>query len=279
LKDSSTEVHATIQDFLVSKESFELVYDPEMEMLVTTPAPTDLARYYESDAYISHTDSKKGLIPFLYQTVKSYSLHRKEYLIRSENRSAGSILDIGAGTADFLSMCKKRGWDTTGVEINEGARKLANEKGVVLFEELSELKGTYDVVTLWHVLEHLPDLPAVTKSLEMLLRPGGTLIIAVPNYKSFDAAYYKEYWAAYDVPRHLWHFSRSSMKKLFSSAFKLTSTKPMIFDAFYVSLLSEKYKNGTDFSLKAFWVGLRSNIAALSSREYSSVIYIYKKTK
>ena len=278
MNESSAKVHATIQDHLVSKESFQLLYDPEMEMLVTDPVPQDLAKYYESEAYISHTDSKKGLIPFLYQSVKSYSLHRKERLIRTENNKAGSLLDIGAGTADFLSLCKIRGWEISGVEINSGARELAAEKGVNLLQDLSEVEGTYDVITLWHVLEHLPNLKEITKRLEELLKPGGTLLIAVPNFNSFDATYYKEYWAAYDVPRHIWHFSRGSMKKLFSSSMKLKSMKPMIFDAFYVSLLSEKYKSGSSFSLKAFWIGLRSNYAAVLTKEYSSIIYVYKNT-
>lgn len=268
-----------VTDFLVSKESFELRYDPERDILATHPVPDDLGAYYESDAYISHTDSKKGFIPFLYQMVKSYSLHKKEWLIRSELKKAGSILDVGAGTADFLSLCKKRGWSIEGVEVNESARNLAAGKDIKLLTDIDEVNGTFDVITLWHVLEHIPDLTEITKKLEALLKPNGVLVVAVPNYRSFDAIYYKEFWAAYDVPRHIWHFSRASMKKLFSSSLNLIETKPMIFDAFYVSLLSEKYKNGSSFSLRAFWVGLRSNIAAWKSKEYSSLIYVYKNTK
>lgn len=263
----------------MSNESFRLTYNAEFDMYETQPIPQDLSAYYQSDAYISHTDSKKGMVSFLYQTVKSYALHRKEKLIRNRNGKAGSILDIGAGTGDFLSLCKKRGWNISGVEVDAGARTLASQKGIDLIHNLSEVKDTYDVITLWHVLEHLPDLPRVIRKLNALLRPGGTLVIAVPNYKSFDATYYKEYWAAYDVPRHLWHFSRNSMRKLFQPNLKLIDMRPMHFDAFYVSLLSEQYQSGKKFSLHAFWVGLRSNMLALSSKEYSSLIYVFKKPK
>ena len=137
---------------------------------------------------------------------------------------------------------------------------------------------TYDVITLWHVLEHLPDLESVTKKIAKHLKPGGSLIVAVPNFNSYDAKYYKRYWAAYDTPRHLWHFSKTSMAKIFPLSVRLVKTKPMLFDAFYVSLLSEKYKKGTTFSVKALFIGLWSNIKGLGSKEYSSQIYCYKKS-
>jgi len=267
------------KDHLVSGEIFSLVLDDTKKLLVTSPQPgaDDLGKYYESEAYISHTDSKKGIVSFLYQTVKKYSLKKKVGLVRSMQKDGKRILDIGAGTGDFLFRAKSKKWDVEGVEVNPAARKLAKEKGVELKDALNQVRDRkFDVITLWHVLEHIPNLEETIQHIENLLAPGGTVLIAVPNYKSFDAKYYNSFWAAYDVPRHLWHFSKESMDLLFSSNIVLQKMKPMWFDAFYVSLLSEKYKTGNGFSLKALWIGFWSNFRGLSTKEYSSHIYCYK---
>jgi len=266
----------------VSGETFDLLYDSEREMLITSPQPSleNLSRYYESEDYISHTDNKKGLINSLYQLVKKRALQNKTDLINKLNNGTGSLLDIGAGTGDFLNIAGQKGWKINGVEPNKSARDLAASKNVILKETLEELSGNkFDVITLWHVLEHLPNLEETILSIENLLAPGGTLIIAVPNYNSFDAKHYKTYWAAFDVPRHLWHFSKSSMKLIFSNHLKLQKIKPMIFDSFYVSLLSEKNINGNSSFIKAFLIGFWSNISAWRTKEYSSLIYCYKNIK
>ncbi|MFT5437474.1 MAG: SAM-dependent methyltransferase [Ulvibacter sp.] len=281
LKNNQKNVKITTKDFLVTGESFDLLIDPNRDMLITSPQPRaeDLAKYYESDAYISHTDSKAGFMASVYQNVKKYSLALKLRLILTLNGSRGLLLDIGAGTGDFLKLAKENGWDVFGVEPNDGARNLAKQKNLEIYETMDRLSGqTFDVVTLWHVLEHLPDLEVITQQIESLIKPGGTLIVAVPNFKSFDAKYYKNYWAAYDTPRHLWHFSKTAMDQIFSSSMTLVKIKPMIFDSFYVSLLSQKYKSGKSFSIKALLVGLWSNISALNSKESSSHIYCYKKS-
>lgn len=268
-----------IKDFLVSGEEFSLIRNAKYGFLETRPQPStdELPSYYESESYISHTDSKKGLLSFLYQLVKSYSLKKKVRLIRKLNSRAGTLLDIGAGTGDFLKEAKKKGWNITGVEPNKNARDVASKKEIELHTSLDNVMGQkFDVITLWHVLEHLPDLEDSLQKIKTLLAEDGILLIAVPNFKSWDANYYKSFWAAFDVPRHLWHFSRESMRRLFSSELKLIKIKPMIFDSFYVSLLSEKYRSGNKFSLHAIWVGLRSNWAARSSGEYSSLIYCFK---
>ncbi len=273
-------IELSIKDFLVSGESFDLLYDSKREMLLTSPQPAvqELAKYYKSENYISHTDEHKGLMASLYQMVKKYSLSKKLRLITSLNKGTGSLLDIGAGTGEFLKLAKEYDWKVQGIEPNERARSFAVEKDVRLKESIDELSGnSFDVVTLWHVLEHLPDLENTISKIEAFVKPGGVLIIAVPNFRSYDAGHYKNYWAAYDVPRHLWHFSRESMKVLFSSEMELIKTIPMIFDSFYVSLLSEKYKRGKNFSIKGIFVGLWSNIAALRSGESSSHIYCFKK--
>ncbi|MEJ1221456.1 class I SAM-dependent methyltransferase [Sediminicola sp. 1XM1-17] len=267
-----------VKDHSISHEEFELVYDSQYDYYLTKPVPNNLSKYYESKAYISHTDATDTLQDKIYQFVKRINLHHKVKLI-SQYTTNKKILDIGAGTGDFLKYAKIKGWDITGVEPNEHARKLASEKGIQLSSSFEELPAEqYDIITLWHVLEHLPDLDAHIKQLHNLLLPQGTLIIAVPNYNSYDAKHYGHYWAAFDVPRHLYHFSRNSIKRIFSKhSFSLVATKPMLFDSYYVSLLSEKYKHAKGNFFKAFLVGTLSNIQGLFSKEHSSHIYILKK--
>lgn len=270
----------TVKDHLVSNEEFTLVFDDKNKMLVTKPQPegSRLIQYYESDQYISHTDSKKGVVSFLYYLVKKIALKNKRNLISSLKKNAQSILDIGAGTGDFLNFVSPVFTSVIGVEPNQKARELARQKGVLLEESLNDIKEkSFDVITMWHVLEHMPNLEETIQEIETLLKPNGILLIAVPNFNSFDAAHYKNYWAAFDVPRHLWHFSKTSMNKFFSSKLLLQKIRPMIFDSFYVSILSEKNKSGKLNLFKAFLVGLRSNISAWSTKEYSSLIYCYKK--
>ncbi|WP_443634570.1 class I SAM-dependent methyltransferase [Candidatus Marifrigoribacter sp. Uisw_064] len=282
MKTNPKDIFLTAKDYLVSGETFDLLYDAERKMLITSPQPSleNVSKYYESKEYISHTDNKKGLINSLYQQVKKRALQSKSDLIFNLNNGTGSLLDIGAGTGDFLNIAEQKGWKINGVEPNKNARDLAASKNVILKETLKEFTGNkFDVITLWHVLEHLPNLEDTIHKIENLLAPGGTLIIAVPNYNSFDSNYYKSHWAAFDVPRHLWHFSQSAMKVIFSKELSLHKIKPLVFDSFYVSLLSEKNKNGNTNFAKAFFIGLWSNISAWSSKEYSSLIYCYKNTK
>lgn len=267
------------KDYSVSNEEFDLLYDSELNMLVTQPQPEDLFRYYESEAYISHTDAKTSVVDKLYQLVKRFNLGKKIQIAENQNVRSKNLLDFGAGTGDFLATAKERGFEVYGAEPNQKARDRAKQKGIVLSESLSNLKGSkYGVITLWHVLEHLPNLEGQLKELKELLEEDGLLVVAVPNYKSFDAKHYKSHWAAYDVPRHLWHFSRTSISKLFERhQMEVIQTHPMIFDSFYVSLLSEKYKGNKFYFFKAFAIGLWSNMSAWFSKEYSSVIYLIKK--
>jgi 2-polyprenyl-3-methyl-5-hydroxy-6-metoxy-1,4-benzoquinol methylase len=272
---------------------FDLVLDQKLDMLITSPKPSneDLGKYYESEAYISHTDSSKSLLDKVYQVVKNYAIKQKIKLINSFNSEKKNILDIGCGTGDFLVACKKEDWLVYGVEPSSKARDLTLQK---LIEKNNSIENTieetiedfisdnqaikqYDVVTLWHVLEHVPNLKEYIKQLKELLKPNGTLFIAVPNYKSYDANHYKEFWAAFDVPRHLWHFSKKAIKVLFEKEnFSIKKIIPMKLDSFYVSLLSEKYKTGKSKLIKPFFIGLLSNIKAISTKEYSSLIYIIK---
>lgn len=267
------------KDHTVSQETYEVMLNKEYDMLVTSPVPIDLENYYKSEAYISHTDSKKSLLDKTYQFVKKFALRRKLRLINSFENVDRTILDIGAGTGDFLKVCQEDGWHVFGVEPNFEAQQKATSKTIVLESNLSAFEEQqFDVITLWHVLEHVVDLPAYIRSLEKLLKENGTLVVAVPNYKSYDATYYKEFWAAYDVPRHVWHFSQTSIKKFFRKVeMDVVNILPLKFDAYYVALLSEKYKTGKTNPIKAFFTGWRSNRKAKHTSEYSSLIYILKK--
>ena len=279
--DISNKKHfLTVKDYSVSKETFDLYYDETLDMLITHPQPSleNLGKYYESEDYISHTDNKRSLFEKLYHFIKNIALKNKLNLINSLQPNKGKILDIGAGTGDFLSVAKNDGWQTIGVEPNERAKSIAIKKGISFVEQTSELENqSFDVISMWHVLEHVPDLDQQIKELKRLLKPSGTLIIAVPNFKSFDAKHYGKFWAAFDVPIHFWHFSKTAIKLLFEKEeMKLEKVLPMKFDSFYVSLLSEKYKSGKMNFVKAFFTGLQSNWRAKKDFEYSSHIYILK---
>lgn len=272
-----------LKDHSVSSEDFELHFNSEGDMLLTKPKPEDddLARYYESTDYISHTDGNRTLVEKLYNLVKSYAIKSKVDLINRLNSEKGSVLDLGAGTGDFLNAAKENGWAIIGVEPNAQAAKLAAKKEIELHKSLDDLGDKlFDVITLWHVLEHLPDLETQIKNLQRLLKPNGYLIVAVPNFRSYDAKYYGQFWAAFDVPRHLWHFSKPAIYRLFlKENMFVEKVIPMKFDSYYVSMLSEKYKTGANNYLKAAWIGLKSNLLANKSGEYSSHIYIIKNRK
>ncbi len=277
---SNYQHYLTLKDHSISKEEFQLYKDESIDLVFTYPQPkeTDLASYYESDDYISHTDSKRSLFEKAYQVVKNSALKSKLKLINKLQKTKGVLLDIGAGTGDFLIIANQNGWQTIGVEPSDKAKQIAKTKNVSYIESTRGLEDhSIDVITMWHVLEHVTDVNSQIKELKRLLKPNGTILIAVPNFNSFDAKHYGVFWAAYDVPRHLWHFSKKSINCLFErEKLQLVKTIPMYFDSFYVALLSEKYKTGNMNFIKAFFIGLKSNWKATKSKEYSSHIYVIK---
>jgi len=266
-------------DFFLSKEHFELLHDEELDMLVTHPKPKDAAKYYESERYISHSDGEHTFLERIYQRIKKINLQRKIVLVAKYAGENKNLLDVGAGTGDFLLQAKNNGWQVHGVEPNPNARQLSVEKGIPLKLAISDFQGEkFQIITLWHVLEHLPNLKASIEALAHLLEDDGTLVVAVPNFKSYDAKYYGAHWAAYDVPRHLWHFSKNAIEQLFAkNHMKVVTFKPMWFDSFYVSLLSEGYKTGKKNWIRAMAIGLYSNLRGIFNKEYSSHIYILQK--
>lgn len=280
---SKHNIYITVKDHSVSGETFDLLVDEELQLLKTHPQPSteNLGGYYESDDYISHTDGKRSLFEKLYHTVKQKALRDKIALVGRFAGSKGKLLDIGAGTGDFLAVAKENGWDITGVEPSEKAKGIATKKGVTFADSTQSLPDhSFDAITMWHVLEHVPDVEAQITELKRLLKPEGVIIVAVPNFQSYDAKHYGPFWAAYDVPRHLWHFSKTAIKKLFGAGgMDVVSILPMKFDSFYVSLLSEKYKSGKMDFIRGFWTGLRSNLKGGKNLDYSSLIYVIKNAK
>lgn len=275
-----------VADHSVTKELFSLLECKECQLRFTqdVPNPQSIVRYYQFEQYISHTNTKKGGINKLYQWVRTFTLHQKRRLIEKQSGlSSGNLLEIGAGTGAFAATMQRAGWQVTALEPDAGARQIAKEQFGVQLSDSSRFYelpiGQYDVITLWHVLEHMHDLRQVLGHLRTLLKPGGKLFIAVPNYTSYDAHVYTSYWAAYDVPRHLYHFSPRAMRNLLSAhQLVLTDTMPMWFDSFYVSLLSTSYQKGKTNYLNGLFTGLLSTIKTLGDTERSSsLIYICRQ--
>ena len=266
-------------DHSISGESFALNQCTKCSVVFTNPRPSEsaLPKYYEDPNYISHQNKSTNLINFVYKLVRNYTLSRKVRLL--QKYSAGTtVLDYGCGTGDFLATCQKKGYTTYGYEPNPLAREQAESKGLTVVEDIKKIKDDVDIITAWHVLEHVSELRKTVKILRKKLSKTGILVIAVPNLNSHDSAYYKEYWAALDVPRHLYHFTQHSFGKLLEATkLKLIHTIPMHFDSYYVSLLSEKYKNQKDNYFQALKRGYLSNQKAKKTGEYSSLIYVVRK--
>jgi 2-polyprenyl-3-methyl-5-hydroxy-6-metoxy-1,4-benzoquinol methylase len=275
----------TVKDHSVSGEEFVIWQCSNCSLRFTQDVPdeTSIGPYYQSPDYISHSNTNKGLLNKLYQRVRKFTLRQKASLIIKNTCAKGSILDIGAGIGAFLDQMKKSQWQITGIEPDEGARAQAkNLFGIDLLNTpaLQQLPhDNYDAITLWHVLEHVEALHEYVEKLKALLKPGGKIFIAVPNYTSTDAHIYGNYWAAYDVPRHLYHFTPKAMRILLQKhGLKITAIKPMWFDAFYISLLSSKYRKGKTNWMAAGISGVRSNLKTLFTHSASSsVIYIISK--
>ncbi|MEW6467739.1 MAG: class I SAM-dependent methyltransferase [Bacteroidota bacterium] len=276
-------------DHTVSRETFQIVQCNGCGFRFTNPrpAPAELGRYYQSEEYISHSGSKKGLINKLYHYVRGYTLLKKLQLVSallSDKRQQNpALLDIGCGTGEFLGVCKKARWNVLGIEPSPAARDFGTKTyGIDVRPEdalKTLLNESYDIITMWHVLEHVPDLNGRIEELKRLIKPAGRIVIAVPNCSSADAKTYGAFWAAYDVPRHLYHFTPGDIRRVFSRhSMHVERILPMRFDSFYVSMLSDKYRSGKTRLLRSTWNGLISNLKAIRTGEsYSSQIYIIRK--
>ncbi|HYF31445.1 MAG TPA: class I SAM-dependent methyltransferase [Chitinophagaceae bacterium] len=276
----------TAKDHTVSGELFDIWECDDCGARFTQDVPDadSIGRYYQSENYISHSNTKRGLINKVYHQVRKITLDQKKKLVQKvTRREKGKLLDIGAGTGLFVETMRKAGWDATGLEPDATARAKAKEMNIALDDTaaLFQLQGgQFDAITMWHVLEHVHAIHDYLQHIRTILKHGGMLLIAVPNYTSADAKAYGEYWAAYDVPRHLYHFSPGSMQALFKKhRMHFIGTYPQWFDSYYVSLLSERYKTGKLGVIKGSLNGLRSNIAARgAATRCSSVIYVAERS-
>lgn len=272
-----------VTDNTVSNESFVIVECENCSFKFTNPRPNEasIGAYYESDEYVSHSNSKSGIINKAYHVVRAITTKQKVELINKYSPKKGKLLDYGCGTGVFITAAKKDSWEIEGVEPNATAREIAEKQlNKKVAENLAAVPvDKYEVITLWHVLEHIHTLNETLKQLIELLAEDGTLIIAVPNADSHDAKLYKENWAAYDVPRHLYHFTQPTMKRLLKKhKMVLEEVLPMKFDAYYVSMLSEKYKDGKTKMLNSVLNGYKSNsYAQKNGNEFSSLIFVAKR--
>lgn len=284
-ESKSIQPYREVKDFWVSKETFPLWKCSDCTFVFTQDMPdrASIGKYYDHDSYISHTDTNEGLLFKVYHKVRDIMLQRKAKMV-ANNAPNGAVLDVGAGTGYFLNTMLQLGWKALGVEPDSGAKSIAKKNfNLDLFDGLEKVNqeaGTLSAITMWHVLEHVHELDHYLKTYHSWLKKDGALIIAVPNYTSADASFYKEYWAAYDIPKHLWHFNPMSMASLATKyGFEVVKHEQLPFDPFYIAMLSEKNKgNGAIANLRAFFVGAYSYVRALLSvKRASSVVYILKK--
>ncbi len=272
------------KDFLVSNNEFEIWHCNHCGFRFTQDIPTldKIGGYYKSENYISHSDTKKGLLNHLYHMARNYMLSVKyKHITTIGGKQKGNLLDIGAGTGYFVNYMNNRGFKAEGIEIDADARKVAEKNfGIKLLpvDTLYKLpEEKYDIITMWHVLEHIHDLEGYMHKIKTSLKKDGTFVCALPNYTSYDGSHYKENWAAYDVPRHLWHFSPEFFQQFAAMyGFEVIEIKPMPLDAVYISILSEKIKKSNTLAgmIKGSFFMFKS---LFNKHKASSIIYFLKK--
>ncbi|MCL6258401.1 methyltransferase domain-containing protein [Aquiflexum sp. TKW24L] len=279
--------HAELCDFSISKENFMLCKCTSCNLIFTNPRPDKISigKYYESEDYISHHNKSTNIVNIIYKWVRNITLKKKVSWLNNYSHKKGSLLDIGCGTGEFLSLAKKNGWKISGIEPNKTARKIATKKKLSIQKNLEDIKKDqkFDIISLFHVLEHVHDLRKTGKKIISHLNDNGRVFIAVPNINSYDASSYGSFWAAWDVPRHLYHFSQETINAFAKEVgMEIVAQEPMVFDSYYVSLLSEKYlKPEINFLSKlinAYIKGYKSNAwSRKNNNDFSSILYILKK--
>ena len=269
-----------IKDHFLTQEIFEIKETEIKGIYKTSPTPSNIGRYYESKEYISHHQDSGSIKEKLYKFLQKFNLNFKRNIVAGSIGINKKILDYGCGAGEFLKFIEDE-YNTFGFEVNKNARNAAQSKTTktTFINDLNEVEdGTLDAITLWHVFEHIENQDEMLNLFHQKLKSNGVLIIAVPNHTSYDGQKYQSHWAAYDVPRHIWHFSKNGMLKLMNNEnWKVFKIKPLLLDAFYISMLSEKYKNSPIFWLKGFIYGTISNFKASKSGEFSSLVYLIEK--
>ena len=279
--------HSTLKfkakDYTVSNELFHLVTCDSCRLIYTNPRPAanEAGPYYHASAYISHSDTNEGIVNKLYHAVRKFTLKSKTNWIESEKKGNKELLDIGCGNGHFLAAAREKGWKINGVELDpETAARASKLTGLTIAPSLQEIapEKTFQIITLWHVLEHVYELDEYFQFFKSRLAKDGKLLLALPNPASYDANYFEEYWAAYDVPRHIYHFTPATITALAAKyGFALKKSRGLIFDSFYISLLSNEYKTGNKRMLHSFCIGLLSNLRAMLGKPNSSSnLYIFE---
>lgn len=271
------------KDYTVSQNSFGVVACSSCGLNFTNPRPkADEAGYfYQSDTYISHSDTQQGLVNKLYHAVRNITLKQKARWIQANQKGNKNLLDIGCGNGHFLKTCQDAGWNITGMELDpETAARAATLVQEKIYPNLTAIPESkqFELISLWHVLEHVYELDAYFEFFKKRIATDGKLLLALPNSKSFDAGYFKEYWAAYDVPRHIYHFNPETIQFVAKKhGFRLVKQRGQIFDSFYIALLSNQYRSGSKRLIHSFLLGLWSNVLAYTKTgNYSSNVYIFK---
>jgi 2-polyprenyl-3-methyl-5-hydroxy-6-metoxy-1,4-benzoquinol methylase len=270
-----------VKDYFLTQESFSIQQCVSCGFRFVNPRPDkeEIDRYYQSAEYISHDAEKSDLISRIYRMVRKVSIRGKFAIVKFYCPS-GQILDIGCGTGEFLKYCHSKGFEIKGIEPSEKARAYARTINAIdVSEKLDSLSAMYEsftCITMWHVLEHIHDLNELIIEVKKLLSPKGIFIIAIPNSNSWDAVHYGKYWAAYDVPRHLYHFTKDTILKLASHHdLEVRKIYPQKYDAYYVSMLSEKYRTGKANYFNFILNGLWSNFQARKHKSgHSSLIFV-----
>jgi len=275
------DVYMRTKDYFFTQEEFTLSKCTSCDFVFTNPIPNNIGKYYDTPDYLSHNTNANGFLGKIYTKLRNINIKRKYILVNKYN-SKGNILDIGCGTGELINYFNKNNWSVSGIEPNTTAREFANINHKINVWEEDKLETfnpkSFDVITMWHVLEHVPNLHNRIAQIENLLKDDGTIFIALPNLNSPDSKKYKKYWSAIDVPRHLYHFTQQTFKKLIAKHnMLLVHSEPMKFDSYYVSMLSEKYKKNSFYLFTAFFNGFVSNLKASKTNNYSSMIYVVKK--
>ena len=279
-KHSELKQYLTVADHFLTKEQFQILVCTSCGLGITSPQPDspEISKYYQSEKYISHHNKKKTFLDLIYRKAQRFNFRTKlKYL--SLDKSSNRVLDYGAGSGAFINFLVSKNIEAIGIEPSKVARRIANVQGTRLYD-VSKIKdmdeASFDRITMWHVLEHIHNLEQTIANLSRLLKPKGEFVVAIPNFHSKDALFYKQYWAALDVPRHLWHFTPKSLSILFKKAgFEVERTHPLKLDAFYVSILSEKYRNGS--ITLGILNGFKSNLAHNSHNGYSSNVFVVRR--
>ena len=280
----TNEKHIITQDFLITNKKFKITEDKETRVLKTTPTPKEkeLPLYYNSEAYVAHQERAKTPVLWAYMRVRKIAMKAKIKMISCISKKTGDVLDFGCGLGGFLSATHAKGWSSYGIEPHQKAKtkakKISGREVYSTIEEAQKTNKKYDVITLWHALEHVVGLGKTIRFLYNSTKKEGKVVVAVPNHQSFDAKHYKNFWAAYDTPRHIWHFDQKSITNVFKKqGFFLERKRLMMWDAFYISILSEKNKRSRAIYFKAAVIGIISNFLSLFTGESSSITYVFSK--